>query len=327
MLAQPDHFGPRLFRTSQLPHAQRFAAWRDVVNGWLLPVDMRPVSDRPFEGSACLRVLPGLRFGGGSLGGTLNTRTRRIAAQDNDDLFLFINTGGTFAVSQCGREVEIPVGGAFLMSCAEAGAYNWTEGMRLLALRTPAEPVSARIHNLYGSVAKAVAPDNEGLRLLTAYLRLLSDAEPFVTTEARELVTQHVQDLLALVLGATGDGGELARGRGMQAARWEMVTAYVERNLERPDLSPAAAAFHLRLSERTVQRLFERKGTSFTEHLLARRLAKAHAMLGNPNKNSERIGEVALSCGFGNVSYFNRCFRSRYGATPSDIRAAILIGH
>jgi AraC-like DNA-binding protein len=31
---------------------------------------------------------------------------------------------------------------------------------------------------------------------------------------------------------------------------------------------------------------------------------------------------VALAAGFGDLSHFNRSFRRRYGATPSDVRAA-----
>jgi AraC-like DNA-binding protein len=32
------------------------------------------------------------------------------------------------------------------------------------------------------------------------------------------------------------------------------------------------------------------------------------------------ITAIAFDAGFGDLSYFNRTFRRRYGATPSDIR-------
>jgi AraC-like DNA-binding protein len=32
---------------------------------------------------------------------------------------------------------------------------------------------------------------------------------------------------------------------------------------------------------------------------------------------------VDYECGFGDLSYFNRAFRRRYGATPTDVRAAL----
>jgi AraC-like DNA-binding protein len=32
---------------------------------------------------------------------------------------------------------------------------------------------------------------------------------------------------------------------------------------------------------------------------------------------------MASECGFGDLSYFNRAFRRRFGATPTDVRAAV----
>jgi AraC-like DNA-binding protein len=325
MLASPDHFGPRLFRTSAIPQAQRFAAWHEVVNGWLLGAEIRKTSDTPFQGAACLRVLPELRFGWGALGGTISRRTRTIVSHDNDDLFLFINSGGAFVASQCGREVEIGVGGAYLMSCAEIGAFRWPLGMKLTVLRTSQQGVSQLVRNVYDSVGRLLTPDNEGLRLLLPYLHVLHDAEPLNSAAARALVTRHVQDLLALALGAVGDGCEIARGRGLRAARLKGIELHIENRLAQPELTPDAIASHFHISPRTVQRLFESKGTTFTKFLLDRRLARAHAALGDLRGERRSIAEVALACGFENISYFNRRFRQRYGATPSDIRNSGLL--
>lgn len=319
MLKPPDHFGPRLFRTSALPETQRFAAWREVVNDWLLRVEMRQTADGPFRVAGCLRVLPELRFGWGTLGGTINKRTRTLVSQDDDDLFLFVNSGGKLAASQCGREAEIGIGGAYLMSCAEAGAYRWPEGINITVVRMKQEGVSALVRNVYDSVGRAITPNNEGLRLLMRYLRVLHDAEPLATAQAQALVTRHVQDLLALALGATGDAREIAGARGLRAARLKAIKAHIEQRLDQP-LSPEGVARPFRISPRTVQRLFESEGTSFTEFVLGRRLTRVHAALGDLRSDARNIGDIALACGFGNISYFNRLFRARYGATPSDIR-------
>jgi AraC-like DNA-binding protein len=39
-----------------------------------------------------------------------------------------------------------------------------------------------------------------------------------------------------------------------------------------------------------------------------------------PRRRGEKISAVAFDCGFADVSYFNRVFRRRYGAAPSDVR-------
>jgi AraC-like DNA-binding protein len=81
------------------------------------------------------------------------------------------------------------------------------------------------------------------------------------------------------------------------------------------------AAQH-RVKPRWVQRLFECEGTTFTEYVLAQRLGRAHRLLTDPRYASLKISTIALDIGFGDLSYFNRAFRRRYGMTPSELRAA-----
>jgi AraC-like DNA-binding protein len=42
--------------------------------------------------------------------------------------------------------------------------------------------------------------------------------------------------------------------------------------------------------------------------------------IADPLQDSRAIGTIAYEAGFGDLSYFNRAFRRRYGATPSNIR-------
>jgi AraC-like DNA-binding protein len=44
-------------------------------------------------------------------------------------------------------------------------------------------------------------------------------------------------------------------------------------------------------------------------------------MLADPQFADHGIGEVALKAGFGDLPYFTRSFRRRFGMTPSDARA------
>ena len=64
----------------------------------------------------------------------------------------------------------------------------------------------------------------------------------------------------------------------------------------------------------------EHEGTSFTDYVLAQRLACAHRLLTDPRHATEKISAIALDAGFGDLSYFNRMFRRRYGETPSGVR-------
>ena len=66
--------------------------------------------------------------------------------------------------------------------------------------------------------------------------------------------------------------------------------------------------------------LFEAEGTTFSEFVLARRLEHALQMLTLPSHAHLKITDIALASGFLDISYFNRVFRRRFSATPSEVR-------
>ncbi len=76
----------------------------------------------------------------------------------------------------------------------------------------------------------------------------------------------------------------------------------------------------LGVTPRYVHLLLEETGHSFTHHVLERRLEKAVALLRDPRMRRRKIADIAAEAGFTDLSYFNRAFRRKYGATPSDIR-------
>jgi AraC-like DNA-binding protein len=81
-------------------------------------------------------------------------------------------------------------------------------------------------------------------------------------------------------------------------------------------------ATHLGVTPRNLQRMFESEGTTFSEFLLGQRLSRAHRMLTEPRGGHSAVATVAYDAGFGDLSYFNRSFKRRFGATPRDIRNA-----
>lgn len=72
-------------------------------------------------------------------------------------------------------------------------------------------------------------------------------------------------------------------------------------------------------SEKYMGRIFLREmGVSFREYCNRLRLARAERMLVD---GDEKIIDIALECGFNNVSYFNRQFKKAHGITPGEWRS------
>ena len=78
------------------------------------------------------------------------------------------------------------------------------------------------------------------------------------------------------------------------------------------------------MTPRHVHKLFEKEGLTFSSFVLGQRLSRAHRLLSNPHLADRNISSVAFDVGFGDLSYFNRTFRRRYGVTPTEIRQSAI---
>src|SRR5262249_55418544 len=87
-------------------------------------------------------------------------------------------------------------------------------------------------------------------------------------------------------------------------------------------LTVTSVALRQRITPRCVHMLFEVEGNTFSQFVLDQRLIRAHSMLSNSSPAGLTITAIAFVAGFGDLSYFNRTFRRRFGVTPSEHRNA-----
>jgi transcriptional regulator GlxA family with amidase domain len=113
---------------------------------------------------------------------------------------------------------------------------------------------------------------------------------------------------------------EVLGRRGVRAARLRAIKAAVAVGLGSPAFTVGEVARSQGITARHLHRLFEPEGVSFSEFLLAQRLARAHGMLTDSRLAARTINAIASASGFVDRSHFNRVFRRRYGASPSDVR-------
>ena len=256
--------------------------------------------------------------GVGFVDGTPSTFSRRPAhLSDGRDLIsINISGGGRFRVEGVQGLDRYQQHGAVILESRRPStlhslddSHAWTICME----RAPIEPLLAGVS---GPVQRCVGADNAGIRLLEAYLTALFTLQRDCDLA---LATLHIRDLALYALGVRGDAQQLVRERGVQAARQSAVLAAIAARAEEPGLDPGQVALQVGISERYLHRLLEPTGRSFAEHLLARRLERAAAMLRNPNCQL-RIAEIAVQAGFADISHFNRSFRGKFGDTPRGMR-------
>jgi AraC-like DNA-binding protein len=311
------------FESQTWPAPVRLAAWRDVLGRKLLNVEIEPKTADPFEVTACTRALPGLRFGWGKFDASINRRTKEIVAHDNDDFVLIVNLDDTLQVTQRRRHFQLRAGDAHAMTCAEEGSYVRPQAGRILCIRMEREALAAQVPELDDCPSRLIPRESAALKLLSDYVMTLDDNLPLTLKEVRDRVVSHVYGLAALTLGTTAVDGSGVSRRNLRAARLRTIKTYIDAHLGRRDLTIETVAAAHAVTERYVQRLFEAEGTTFTNYVLEHRLFRVFESLNDLRKSGRSIGSLALESGFGDVSYFNRVFRRRFGRRPRDLRSGL----
>jgi AraC-like DNA-binding protein len=292
-------------------------AGRQLFGRIIVPFEFIRLPDGPVRNEITCRALPGLGLAHISSGTSLARRTARHLI--NDDVFFVMNLSGTRTVSQHGREGTIEAGEALLSNGGEVGTTA-IKASRFIVLGLPRKAIAAAVPQLDDKVARPIRRDRESLHLLAGYAATLRDARTLASPQAQRLAVTHVYDLIALALGAAPDAADEATARGLRAARREAVLCEIKACFARRDFSAQQVALKLGLSPRYIQELLQESGTSFTERVLELRLQKARAALADANHAARDVVDIAVDCGFSDISYFNRCFRRRFGDTPSGVR-------
>jgi AraC-like DNA-binding protein len=189
---------------------------------------------------------------------------------------------------------------------------------RLDCLTIPANTVSERARVLAQELRVFGAGD-DALQMLGNYgAALLRGMIPIRTSELRELARHFMFDLVNIMSPESLPGRE---PRHRPDERMNAIKSDIEARLEDRRLTAREIAERHSISLRYLQKLFEDERTTFSEFVLQRRLDRALRLLQSAGSWETSITEIAFGVGFGDLSYFNRTFRRRFGAAPRDIRA------
>jgi len=313
----------KMLSTDMLPKGlddrQRFICFAELFEHFSNTGELDPAPDVPFRAT-----MNSIHIGTTMLGrcdGTFTTvrRERRQVIETNDDRYCLVrNTGNREAqVNHRGREFTMRPGAMVLLKLDEPFfSADGASHKRFTNVHLPMATLKAMVTDVDDMVGCELAPGG-ALSLAMDYSDLLL-RHPGAVDEAGMAIASHLTDLVALGLGARGDLAASAQRGGLRAVRLKAVLMILEKRFTEPDFSAQKLAAAAGLSERYVNELLYEAGASFTMRLLELRLRKAADLLAKPTER--RISDIAFDCGFNDLSYFNRCFRRRFGLTPTAAR-------
>lgn len=307
------------FSSAEIPERDRISVFREFLGRKLMRVEIEPLDGHPFAADVSVRKWPGLDFISARRSPLKVGRTTPLLT-DGDDRLVFQIDDFPSVVSHAKGDIPLNVGDAILTSNSDAANRTFPSSGLLASLFLNRGTLGPLLRGGESGICRAIPAHTPVLRLIKTVLATLEEDAMSATAELQTLTVNYVYDLVAIAIGATRDAAEQAKGRGVRAALLGSIKAHVEKHLWQGDLSPDVLCARFGMSARSIQRLFEQDGTTFTEFLRERRLQRVHRMLASRRFDPLSITNVALACGFGDLSHFNKHFRARFGMSPRDMR-------
>lgn len=102
----------------------------------------------------------------------------------------------------------------------------------------------------------------------------------------------------------------------------QRIRSHIDRNLASTDLGPATIASAHFISTRHLHGLFQEQGVTVSTWIRTRRLEQCRRDLLDPMLADRPVAAIAARWGFVDAAHFSRAFKSAFGISPSEYRAA-----
>ena len=307
------------YRYAGQTKGRRYERWREEFGRRWVAADFEPIGENYF-----VNQFSGTEHSFLALCHMRSTPScfyRRSDPVSSGYRYVLVAAGSILRARQCGRSIDLSSGQMTLISADEpAEVAQITEGDRW-SIRISHKILADCCKNVDDKIARLVDA-SDLTKLLFHHIETAHRLGPKLGASASHAIAQHTLDLVGLCLGAERDAAHLASRRGLAAARLEAIKAGILQRLGSPDLGLAQIAAAHGVSTRYVQHLFELSGQSFTSFVLEQRLLAAYRLLREPKSRWRKVSDIAAATGFSDISYFNRVFRNRFDATPTEVRVS-----
>jgi AraC-like DNA-binding protein len=315
--------------TEALPARDQYPFWSDAVCDVFVGLDCSRDGEGPFFGTVLRRLVELAPGESASLIHVASepqsaTRSARHIRRSSDAwIMLVMQTQGPALLRQDDRSAALGPGDMVLFDSTRPYQFAFDRPFQQLVLKMPQRRLAARLPLpalWLGCPLRAAAPLG---KVLAAHVSAVSAALETVDPAVRPGLIERTIDLVAFTFTGLLHGSAAAAGTARRALAARAMQ-FIDAHIDDAALSPARVAEALGISTGYLHRLFQAVGASVSGHIRERRLARCREELASALHAGERITEIALRWGFGDVAHFSRAFRLRYGLTPRDFRAAAL---
>lgn len=242
-----------------------------------------------------------------------------ISRSPSETAVLMRQRSGAWRFQQNGREASLNVGDMVLLDSASPMAGDMARSGGLQCIVMPRAAITRRLGQMETSVARPLAAASAQGALLNDYCDMIYRSADGLDATHHVWLERGLHDLVAMAFGAPLDSLETGPAT-LRSVRRLALLNHIDEHYGDANMSAATAAGRLGISERYLHRLLEESGSSFRQTVMRRRLDQVRRLLLDPGQAHRSIADIAFSCGFGDLSGFNRAFKAAFSITPRALR-------
>ncbi|UWE07362.1 helix-turn-helix domain-containing protein [Actinacidiphila bryophytorum] len=311
-----------VFRSEDLPQAERFGAWQDLLSRTHAPMRLTSTHQADFRAQQRLISLGEVTLWPAVFPQLVFLRTPKLIRQSDPEhghLSLVVNGN---AVATWGR------------TQAHYSAYDFhtndtsrpyeivtAEGpISMIGIEVPRAQLSLPWHKVQQAVGQCMS-GREGVGALLAQFvtQVTADSSAYGPADAARLGGV-LSDLVSTLFASVTDADSALPPETRTRTLVLHVKAFIRRNLHEQELTPASVAAAHYISNSHLHRLFRTEGTTVASYIRDQRLQGARRDLADPALAATPVHVIAYRWGFKDHATFTRAFRAAYGSTPSDCR-------
>jgi AraC family transcriptional regulator, positive regulator of tynA and feaB len=309
------------FSTLDRRPEEQFLAWQAVVATVFVAASIsrpQPVDSRGFASVCQARRVGGLTLAWMvSAPHQLHRTSRHIRRVSADAYFLSLTLRGRVTAFQGGRVTRTGPADLALVDGDLPFVLDVPEELEQLCLMIPKAALSPLLAAPDRCAAVRIGAESGSGAMVAAALRSLATHDTPLSARETAGMAEHLVGLVALAVSEA----TLSDDRSQKEVLTQRVVDEIERGLVDPDLCPDLVARRVSISVSYLTKLLRHRGTTFGHLLLARRLDHAWSMLDPGSGDGRTVTAIATACGFRDAAHFSRCFRSRFGVSPTQRRA------
>lgn len=316
------------YDTGSVPPERRIGYWGDVVTRTTSPAAFDCAGQDELHCSLTLGAFERFTFSHAVTSEISVFRGKEHTHAARGSSYLYLQLEGAGELVSIGKTVQTGPGSLILFDESTPYRFKALSPVRTMAIGFPSSLMATRLPG-YRDIAMRALDGDEGLhQVLQAALRSMNSL--FVNQGMRRFPRAMFLSLIEMLAASIEDVGACEDNAGT-LARWAgKIRAYVEANLDDPDLTPASISAAFGISARYLRLIFAKSGDTPGEtetlrrFILRRRLEECAMRLADASNRAQSITELAHSWGFSDSSYFARRFIEYFDATPRAYRATML---